>query len=52
MENLDGGSKFSLDISQNSVEGKKVHPIQKINFAFDQKIHFFDGIDQKLRKCF
>ena len=36
MENLDLGSKFSLDMSQNRAEGKKVHPVERNYFAFDQ----------------
>ena len=35
MGNLDWGSKFSLDKSQNRGEHKKFHPVP-INFAFDQ----------------
>ena len=29
MGNLDLGSKFSLDMSQNRGEGKKVHPVER-----------------------
>ena len=36
MENLDWGAKFSLDMSQNRGEGKKVHPVERDNLAFDQ----------------
>ena len=29
MGNLDRGSKFSLDMSQNRAGGKKIHPVEK-----------------------
>ena len=51
MGNLDWGSMFSLEISQNRGEGKKVYPADRNYLAFYQYIHFFDGIDQKLRRC-
>ena len=38
-------------MSQIRGEGKKVHTVEKIYLAFDLEIQFFDGIDQKLRKC-
>ena len=49
MGNLDWGSKFLLDMSQNRGERKSSTLYREINFAFDQKIHFFDEIDQKLK---
>ena len=38
-------------MSQNRGKGKKFHPVERNNFAFDQYVRFLDGIDQKLRKC-
>ena len=40
MGNLELGSKFSLDMSQNGGEGKKIHHIERIFCAFDQKSTF------------
>ena len=37
MGNLDWGSKFSIDMSQNSGEDKKVHPLER-NYLASQKI--------------
>ena len=51
MGNLDWGSKFSLDMSQNRGEGKKVHPVERSYFCFWPISPLFYGIDQKLRKC-
>ena len=36
MGKLDWGSKFSLDMSQNRDEGKKVHPVERKEFSFWQ----------------
>ena len=34
-------------MSQNKDKVKKVHPVERNNFAFGPQIHFFDEIDQK-----
>ena len=38
-------------MSQNKGKFKKYTLQREINLAFEQLIHFFDEIDQKLRKC-
>ena len=49
MGNLDWSSKFSLDMSQNRCECKKVHPEERNYLAFDQQVFFcVSEMDQKL----
>ena len=48
MGNHDWGSKFSLDMSQNRGEDKKVHPVEKNKTSFWPINPLFYGIDPKL----
>ena len=43
MGNLDWGSKFSLDMSQNMGEGKKVHPVVGFERDEDNVAFYWDN---------
>ena len=51
MGNLDWGSMFPLDMSQNRDRGKKNHPVDRNLFSFWTIYPLFDEMDKKSRKC-
>ena len=50
MGNLDWGSKFSLDMSQNKGGGKKIHPVERNKFCFWPISPFFWWNWPKIKK--